>query len=144
MDTTYEPTHKRVLRDGQVSRGPARWFRLADAAMRNPSGHSGKLFFARAALAERLRNEYPKIKGPNAHWHNVWNPDFYRNNGVPRVKRVVNYYTCSLFCTAMVVQLDTGITVYEKLVDYLAENGDVAPGKPKRKARCQFCGSAVK
>lgn len=156
------PKHKRVLRDGQTSRGPARWLRAADNAMRQPDSKGAKLFWSRAAIAQEFRTTYGhNWTGPFEHrgWTHVENPDWPGRFGVaPRFVRQEErkYVTCSAFCMAMVVQLDAGgINQARDLIGYLFQ--DVSentwhwvrkldadnPRRLKRSVRCQFCGSDV-
>lgn len=126
---TYTPKHKRVLRDGQTARGPARWFRAADSAMRKPMSGPGRLFWTRAERA----NVVARMGDTGPYVHRDW-------------RGRVQYHTCSSFCAAMVVQLDEpDIQTQGELVSFLTYyEGAPEMGRPPRTVRCQFCASDIK
>lgn len=153
--TDHVPKHKRVLRDGQTHRGPARWLRAADTAMRHPMSKHGQLFFGRVARAQQIVEEYPttarEVK-PYAHPHIDWS----LGRGAVQREGGFKYYTCSLFCCAMVAQLDWGLKTYHALVVFLMSgevtryNGEIVSvptplgfTDPPRTVRCQFCHSKI-
>ncbi len=148
MPTNFQYKGKHVKQrfgiDSLTPRGPARWFRAADNAMHKPSSVAGKIFWGRAAMAHRLVTEYePTTKPPFAHIRLDYN--YNRLTGRSTVTPKISYYTCSLFCCAMVVQLDAGMTTYQRLEDYLTENehAPLSNTPPLRGARCQFCSSNI-
>lgn len=158
------PKHKRVLRDGQTTRGQARWLRAADNAMRNPESKGGRLFWHRTSVAHRI-TKLASFEGPFEHVD--WT---YTRSGSVLKRTAV---TCSRFCMAMTVQLDWGPRItndyqgppatFEQITDWLmtferrdqfqpraaSDNPDteyvrsLEPGVLRRPKKCQFCGTAV-
>lgn len=113
--------------------------------MRKPNSQAGRLFWGRALLAEKVREEYEFGNAVMRHSERDWD---YR---LPREERGQNwkprYYSCSVFCAAMVVQLDHGVDGLEDLKHFLVNSASLAlvPTRSlKRTVRCQFCGSEIK
>lgn len=135
--------HKRILQDGQTSRGPARWFRAADNAMRKPTSPGGKLFWGRASTAHLYAQAFPE-SGPYEHMEWSW-------RGQRQFTRA--YVTCSNFCMAMQVQLDWQYRItgdknpltFEQLLTHVLDDEErhVRPATITRAVRCQFCSSQV-
>lgn len=141
------PRHKRVLRDGQVSRGPARWARAADNAFRNPNSKAGRLYLQRTTLAYMM-SEVDRETETNsltsfAHKKTTWVYSYERRRALPTVS--VAYYTCSVFCATMVVQLDYSLeTVQEIKHFFLTDNMAPEEQRPTRKVRCYCCATDIK
>lgn len=137
--------HKRVLRDGQTARGPARWARAAGNAFERPNSPQAKLYLDRVSRAHALRIEYAASVGPHAHGEHAWTWDRETGGRYYGERLRVRYYTCSLYCTAMQVQLDArDLDTYEKLELYLMENETAPrPESPARTSRCQVCGTSI-
>jgi hypothetical protein len=124
---------------GSTPRGPHRWLRAADNAMARPNSQAGRLFWSRTSNAHRMAEAYPLVKGPFGHQQVRRS---YNYNEV--VSREIPYYTCSLFCCAMVVQLDHAVHSFEDLELYLSEDQDSpVKARPARGARCYFCASKI-
>lgn len=141
MPNTYRAKHKRILRDGQISRGPARWARAAAHAMQRPTDSHGRQFWDRAERANWLRRMYQE-PGPFAHPRTAyrWAERAYVTT--------VGYYTCSTFCMGMVAQLDnvliqTPVQLLELVTGEESENAPY-PARPTRDVRCYFCGWTVR
>ncbi len=156
MKIDYTPTHKRVLRDGQIARGPARWARAYANLMENPNSKAATLILERLATAATFRSE-----GDTQAYEHVEVIDRTRYGRGFESKR--KYVTCSKFCAAMIVQLDISSTKRQDVVDmftgmygrtYMLQGvRRVAPvqdevymldrTKLKRPVRCQHCGAKV-
>lgn len=125
------------------TRGPVRWERAAANAYLRPNSKAGKQYLTRASNAHRLRTEYADSSaGPFAHPKMQW-----AGSARGYVTAGVSYYTCSLFCAAMVSQLDYGIEDYDRLLELMAEGGDRTPKReaPQRSiVRCQCCATDIK
>lgn len=145
---TQTPKHKRVLRDGQTSRGPARWARAAGNAFTNPNSKAGQLYLKRTTHAYTLTldSDFSKVQ-PYAHVGEKWTFNYSEGRREYTVTDTIKYYTCSPFCAAMVVQLDHTGEVYEfSSLYFFMSNDDRAPrpGTPTRTVRCYCCGSDIK
>ncbi len=153
MQTDYQPKHKRVLRDGQIARGPARWARAYANLMENPNSKAATLLLERLATASCFRLEGDK----QAYEHLT--VMFPRGGRPDSNKR--DYLTCSKFCAAMVIQLDIASTSVQDVARMFTGtyvrthryNGQehTSTSQPevrqiarsKRPVRCQHCGTKV-
>lgn len=141
-----KPKHKRVLRDGQTPRGPARWFRAADNAMRRPMTDAGQLFWKRAKIAQEFA-EASSVDGP---WEHLQRECVTVYPDPRRYEMKRQYVTCGRFCMAMVAQLDfTGIRNLSSFVNVVSDGSAWQkvrhlPDGPTRTSRCQFCSGPVK
>jgi hypothetical protein len=146
---TYKGKHaKPPAYAGSTPRGPQRWARAADNALRAPNSQAAKLFFDRVSTAHRVRTDFPNTDGPFGHYeieYLGWDRETQRVIEGGRMKR--KYVTCSLFCCAMVVQLDRQFHGYDELVRFLTDSEQspraLRHGELKRPASCQFCGTKV-
>jgi len=149
----YQPKHKRVLRDGQIPRGPKRWARAFGNLFEHPTSKGARLLQDRIATACEFRDF-----GDRESFEHLDAVNFGRYDE----HEVRKYWTCNIFCAAMVIQLDIASTDYADVLsvfegDYVrtwynsTTDADVPSswqpyvrvGVPTRTAHCQFCGNKV-
>lgn len=161
IDIDYKPRHKRKLRDGQVPRGPARWGRAFGNLVDHPTSKAAGLLVDRIATAREFR-DFAEFKETFEHGEVT----AFRT---PDEEYKPKYYTCNMFCAAMVAQLDISSTKYSdvlglfegtyvhtyvsshlhalerKTVHVASWQPRIVTGaKPTRTSRCQFCGGKIR
>jgi hypothetical protein len=146
-----------------MPRGPERWQRAALNAVRRPNSKGARLYLSRTLLAfqvtEAVRADNSGVSPRQMYSHNrlKW------VGGVNTQELAVNYYTCSVYCTMMQLQLDHSVWTLQgaqkifagKLKRWDRETHEwvdsehpfvtaVFPKTLKRNVRCQVCGSAMR
>lgn len=133
---------KHALRKPNTPRGPERWQRAAVNAALKPNTNAARLFHGRIANAHLTRESGLLTEIGWQHKNRTWDwiSRTYQPADTPR------YYTCSVFCMAMIVQLDYA-TVLEKdntsVFQFIQHTDLVVPGRPSRPVRCFYCGGNV-
>lgn len=127
---------------GSTPRGPERWARAAHNALTRPNSQEARLYQSRVALARLVHDTFPKTQGPVKHSHYRWkfSPGSYSG---PVRYVATNYYTCSLYCTTMQLQLDYGARDMARVLQHLEENEMLELCTPTRNVRCQCCGTQI-
>ena len=159
MPTAYRPKHKRTAFAGTTPRGPERWARAYDNALRRPTSHGAKLLFKRIVNARKLVDQLgAELEGPFEYVR----PEDWRDD----TKLERQYATCSLHCAAMNAQLewhieDSYIKLLQLFLDerlvvtrYYGERSyesfvghgirQLDPKTLTRTVRCQGCGRDIK
>lgn len=156
-DIDYAPRHKRVLRDGQTPRGPKRWARAYGNLLENPKSRAADLLVDRIVTAANFR-DFEEMGSAFEHREIV------RHIGTGTVYLDERKYsTCSMFCAAMVVQLDIKSTKYADVLNVFEgtyESGwtrdgvrhksphqrvvqIIDPIELRSNAHCQHCGNKI-
>ena len=160
--------HKRVLRDGQIARGPARWARAAANALEKPNSRAGQQYLRRVSFAYQVADECRNsmdVDAMQAYEHIELDWRTRHRDGVDKGRR--KYVTCSVFCTVMQIQLDHPEGSLENISAVFSTNHQVYRGRDsetggfimadsgvpkvrplvastlKRTSRCQYCGTQV-
>lgn len=123
-------------------RGPLRWERAALNATRKPMSYGAKLYRRRVYNASALASAAEMI-GESKTMYGFWDPWGKKK-----------YTTCSVYCTAMQIQLDYHVETLEGILEIFEGGNPYATiGKDIRKItakdlaqdiRCAVCGCTVK